>query len=154
MSLEPYERARRRFQPRRSAEQGAADWPSGAPDRHSQLYNRVASLWRMLIATPITSVAALLPGAGPGNALTRKVDKMVDRHAAALVALRAAAFRDGIDDFGRSQWDHEVARFINSHVAEVLDANGLAAMERHFREIHSRVAQRVSEIAADQWPYH
>jgi hypothetical protein len=154
MSLEPYERSRGRFQPRQDAQQSSADSSSGTPDRHNQLFNAVASLWRILVATPIASVAAVLPGAKRSNGLTGKVDQVVDRHAAALVALRAAAFRHGTDDFGHSRWDHEVARFINSEVTEMLDAGELAALGRHFKEIHSRVAQRVGEIAADQWAYH
>jgi hypothetical protein len=153
MSLEPYEHARRHFQVRRGARRISADWSRGTRDRHSRLYNRVARIWRVLIAT-LAYVAALLSGASPSRALARKVDAVVERHAARLVALRASAFRYGTDDPGHTQWDQEVARFIHAQVAEVLDAAELAAVERHFRQIHSRVAQRVSECAAHQWVYH
>ena len=154
MSLEPYEHARRHFQVRRGARRSSAEWPRGARDRHSRLYNRVARIWHVLIATPIASVIALLSGARPSRALTRKVDEVVERHAARLVELRASVCRYGTDDPGHTQWDQEVARFIHGQVAEVLDAAELAAVERHFREIHSRVARRVSESAAHQWVYH
>jgi hypothetical protein len=154
MSLERYEHARRHFQVQRDARRISADSSRGTSDRHGQFYNRVAWIWRVWIATPIASVAALLWGAGPSGVLMRKVDAVVERHAARLVALRASVFRYGTDDPGQTQWDQEVARFIHAQVAEVLDATEVAAIERHFREIHSRVAQRVSESAAHQWVYH
>jgi hypothetical protein len=154
MSLEPYEHTRRHFQVRRGARRISADGSRGTRDCYSQLYSGVAWTWRVLITTPIASVTALLSGARPSRALTRKVDEVVERHAARLVALRASVFRYGTDETGHTQWDQEVARFIHAQVAEVLDAAELAAVERHFREIHSRVAQRVSERAADQWVYH
>jgi hypothetical protein len=153
MSLEPYEHARRHFQLRRGARPISADWSKGTRDRHSRLYNRVARIWRVLIATPIAFVVALWSGARPSRGLTRKVDEVVERHADRLVALRASVFRYGADDPDHTQWDQEVARFIHAQLAEVLDAAELAAVECHFGEIHSRVAQRVGEIAADQWVY-
>jgi hypothetical protein len=154
MSLEPYERARRHFQVRRGARRLSADWSRGAPDRHSQFYNGVAWIWRILIATPVAAITARLSGARPSRALTRKVDEAVERHAAQLIALRASLLCYGTGEPGPTQWDQEVARFIHAQLAEVLNAGELAAVERHFGEIHARVAQRVDEIAAHHWVYH
>jgi hypothetical protein len=83
----------------------------------------------------------------------RKVDEVVQRHAAQLIAIRASIFRYGTD-LSDTQWDQEIVRFIYAQLAEMLDASKLAAVERHFRKIHSHVARRVGEIAAHQWVYH
>jgi hypothetical protein len=106
-----------------------------------------------LIATPIAAITARLSGARPSRTLTRKVDEAVERHAPQLIALRASLFCYGTGEPGHTQWDQEVARFIHTQLAGALDVGELAAVERHFREIHSRVAQRVDEIAADHWVY-
>jgi hypothetical protein len=144
--------ARRHFQVRRGARRISADRSTGTRDWHSQLYDKVARIWRVLIATPIASITALLSGARPSSALTREVDEVVKPPCG------SPGRRTGI---GISLWDRgpgphpvdEVARFIHAQVAEVLDAGEPSVVERHFREIHSHVAQRVSENAAHQWVY-
>jgi hypothetical protein len=111
-------------------------------------------LWRYAIVMPAKLIARpVLPG-GPSRALLRKVQRSVDQHGGALVSTRAELLRDnGTAHPHSTQWNDEVARFINSQIAEVLNRRERATVGRHFEAIQDHVARRVGEIAARQWVY-
>lgn len=156
MSSRPYESLdRRHAKPgaaRRSSSDTTGDWL-----RHSsrELYDFVASAWRVLISVPMAPASGLWSAARPSHALLRKVDEVIDRHGAELVKRRAAVFRFGAEaDPDGNPWDDEIARFVTVQLTPALDPGERAALERHGRAIHAHVAERVADIAARLWLYH
>jgi hypothetical protein len=112
------------------------------------------SLWHRAIVLPATLIARPIFIGAPSRALVRKVEEIVDQHSDALVRIRAELLHDiGTAWPQNSQWDDEVARFINSQIAEAFIPKERAAIERHFEAIQDHVARRVGEIAAHQWVY-
>jgi hypothetical protein len=112
------------------------------------------SLWRRAIVMPARLIAWPVLLGGPSHALVRRVDAIVDQHGDALVSMRAELLRDiRAARPHNGQWDDEIARFINSRIAEALDESERAAIERHFETIQDHIARRVGEIAGQQWVY-
>jgi hypothetical protein len=112
------------------------------------------SFLRHAIGIPAKLVAGPALAGGPSRVLLKKVEWIVDQHGDALVDMRAVLLREiGTASPHSRQWDDEVARFINSQIAEAIDGSERAAIERHFEAIRDHVARRVGEIAAQPWVY-
>lgn len=81
--------------------------------------------------------------------LADKIDDAIERNLDTLVAIRARSLRyDLRGELQMREWQEEIARFLNSQVAERLTPRELAELEKSTGEFARRVADRVARAIA------